>query len=96
MENKFNKVCYYIDGWNLPADCKLELDQVVQNNDKVSQGSQAQYRLKPAEGYEPQVLIVSIIFFFCFNEGFCSRRLHAVTMNVTCENKKLKDQESLK
>ena len=86
MENKFNKVCYYIDGWNLPADCKLELGQVVLNTDMVSQGSQAQYRLKPAEGYEPQVY--NHIYFFCFTEGSCSRGLYAMTTKVTCEIKK--------
>lgn len=61
MENEFNKVCCYVDGWNLPQDCTLKLEQVVRGDRMVLPGQQAQYRLKPAEDYGPQVSNFSMI-----------------------------------
>ena len=55
VECQFNKVCRFIDGWNLPRDCKLKLEQVSEEDRMVLPGLQAQYRLKPAEDYEQQV-----------------------------------------
>jgi len=52
-ENKFNKVCCFIDAWNLTKNSELKLEQVWM----WLPGSEAQYRLKPAEGYEVQVCI---------------------------------------
>ncbi|XP_020623172.1 uncharacterized protein LOC110060719 isoform X2 [Orbicella faveolata] len=49
-ENKFNKVCCFIDAWNLTKNSELKLEQVWM----WLPGSEAQYRLKPAEGYEVQ------------------------------------------
>lgn len=50
------KLCYYIDEWNLPADCKLKL--VVQEDSERQEAYK--YRLKPAEVYGPQVFNISI------------------------------------
>ena len=55
MENEFNKVCYYIDGWNLPTDCKVKLVKAVQEDFAASAVAAAQYRLKPAEDFESLV-----------------------------------------
>ena len=55
VENEFNKVCRFIDGCNLPTDCKLRLEQVSEGDRRVHPGMQSQYRLKPTEDYEHQV-----------------------------------------
>ncbi|KAJ7369998.1 hypothetical protein OS493_034944 [Desmophyllum pertusum] len=52
VENEFNKVCRFIDGWNLPKNCELKLEKVQVRN--VVPGSNVQYRLIPAEEYELQ------------------------------------------
>lgn len=52
VENQFNKNCHFIDGWNLPENCELKLEQVLQENRMVLPGSDTQYRLKSAEKYE--------------------------------------------
>lgn len=54
VENEFNEVRCFIDGCNLPRDCKLRLEQVSEGERMVLPGVQSQYRLKPAEEYEHQ------------------------------------------
>lgn len=54
VENEFNKVCRFIDGCNLPGDCKLKLEQVSEGDRMVLPGLQSQWRLKPTEDYEHQ------------------------------------------
>ena len=55
VENEFNKVRRFIDGCNLPTDCKLRLEQVSEGDRMVHPGMQSQYRLRPTEDYEHQV-----------------------------------------
>lgn len=62
LENEFNKVCCYIDGWNLPTNCELKLTQVEQKDRMVLPGSHAQYRLKPSENYGLLVRFVLLFF----------------------------------
>ncbi|KAL9958476.1 hypothetical protein ACROYT_G035492 [Oculina patagonica] len=54
VENEFNKVCRFIDGWNLPENCELKLEQVLKEDRMVLPGSHTQYRLKPAEECETE------------------------------------------
>ena len=54
-ERELNKDCYFIDEWNLPADCQLKLEQIAKEDGTESLG---QYRIKPAKSYDAQV-------FFC-------------------------------
>lgn len=49
IQNEFNKVCCFIDGWNLPKNFGLKLEQVQQEDRIVIPGSDVQYRLKPTE-----------------------------------------------
>ena len=59
MENEFRKFCSYVDGWNLPADGRVKLKQLVPEDRMLLPGLQAQYRLISAEDYGPQVKFVS-------------------------------------
>ncbi|XP_068751300.1 uncharacterized protein [Montipora capricornis] len=54
LENEFKKTCYFINGWNLPEDCKLKLEQAQTEDRLLLTGPQGQYRLRPAEDYELQ------------------------------------------
>lgn len=54
MESEFNKVCCFIDGWNLPNMCALKLFHVLDR--MLLPAADAQYRLKLAEEYKIQVL----------------------------------------
>lgn len=49
-EKEVRRLCYYIDEWNLHADCKLKLERVVQD-----ESQEHRYRLKPTKVYEKQV-----------------------------------------
>ena len=59
MENEFRKVCCYVDGWNLPEDGRVKLEQLGPEDRMFLPGPQAQYRLISAEEYGPQVNFVS-------------------------------------
>ena len=59
MENEFTKICCYVDGWNLTADGRVKLEQLVPGDRMFLPGPQAQYRLRSAEDYGPQVKFVS-------------------------------------
>ncbi|XP_068687467.1 uncharacterized protein [Montipora foliosa] len=54
LENEFKKTCYFINGWNLPEDCKLKLEQAQTEDRLFLTGPQGQYRLRPVEDYESQ------------------------------------------
>jgi len=54
-ENQFNKDYYFIDGWNLPADCELKLEQIAKEDGIDLPESLGQYRIKPAKSYDAQV-----------------------------------------
>ena len=60
-ENKFKKLCYYIDACNLSKDCTVKLQEVQQETRMVLPESRAQYNLIPARKYEPQVFNVMCI-----------------------------------
>lgn len=53
-ENQFNKDYYFIDGWNLPADFELKLEQIAKEDGIDLPESLGQYRIKPAKSYDAQ------------------------------------------
>lgn len=55
VEHEFNTFCYLIDDCNLPENCRLELEEVQEQDRLVLPSLQAQYRLKPTKEFEPQV-----------------------------------------
>ena len=48
-EGQLNKDCYFIDGWNLPADCQLKLEQIAKEDGIDLPEYFGQYRIKPAK-----------------------------------------------
>ena len=54
-EEQFKKECYFIDGWNLPADCQLKLEQIAKEDGIDVPESIRQYRIRPAKSYDTQV-----------------------------------------
>ena len=59
MEKELTKFCCYVDGWNLTADGRVKLEQLEPEDQMFLPGPQAQYRLRSAEDYGPQVKFVS-------------------------------------
>jgi len=54
VENEFNKVCSFVDGYNLPENFGLKLEQVLEDDRMVLLGAHKQYRLKPSERFKSQ------------------------------------------
>ena len=54
-EGQLNKNCYFIDGWNLPEDCQLKLEQIAKEDSIYLPETLRQYRIKPAKSYDAQV-----------------------------------------
>ena len=49
----YNRVCCYIDGWNLPEASEFKLEPVEKENTLALLETVKQYRLRPTEEYPP-------------------------------------------
>ena len=63
VDSEFSKVCCFIDGWNLPKNCGLQLEQVLEDDRMVLLEAHKQYRLKSSEGFKSQVCTLLSHFF---------------------------------
>ena len=54
-ERQLNKDCYFIDEWNLPANCQLKLEQIAKEDGIDLPETIGQYRMKPAKSCDAQV-----------------------------------------
>ena len=61
-QNKSNKICYFIDNFNLPVNAKLRLEK----DQGPPSGLQVEHRLRPIHSYGTEVFIPQGLFFSFF------------------------------